>query len=121
MFMQIFMILNTSLGMDNYTYPIPEDYPKDLSLQWESSYIWLEIEQLVFISILCSNVTFLLIRSCVKHKLQLDLIDEKRQLPNIDTLIAVSEVANAFHAQFVPCFVNTFLNFTPTGDNTGLE
>lgn len=29
-------------------------------------------------------------------------------------------MANAFHAQFVPCFINTFLNFTPTGDNSGL-
>ena len=58
--------------MENYTYPIPENYPADDSLQWEASYIWLEIEQLVFISILCSNVVFLLIRSCVKHKLQLD-------------------------------------------------
>lgn len=44
MVIQIFMILNASLGMDNYTYPIPADYPKEGSLQWESSYIWLEIE-----------------------------------------------------------------------------
>lgn len=98
MLLQINMVLQSSLGMNNYTYPIPEDYPKELSLQWESSYIWLEIEQLVFMSILVSNVVFILIRSCVKHKLQLDSIDEKRQLPNIDTIIAVSEVANAFHA-----------------------
>jgi hypothetical protein len=72
-------------------------------------------------AILTSNVFFILIRSCIRHKLQLDQIDEKRQLPNVDTIIAVSEVANAFHAQFVPCFVNTFLKFTPTGDNSGLE
>jgi hypothetical protein len=49
-------------------------------------------------STLVSNVVFILIRSCIKHKLQLDAIDEKRQLPNVDTIIAVSEVANAFHA-----------------------
>lgn len=119
MILQINMILEASLGMDNYSWPIPPDYQK--SLQWESSYIWLEIEQLVFIAILASNVFFILIRSCIRHKLQLDQIDEKRQLPNVDTIIAVSEVANAFHAQFVPCFVNTFLKFTPTGNNSGLQ
>jgi len=34
----------------------------------------------------------------VRHKLQLDAIDEKKQLPGVDTIIAISEVANAFHA-----------------------
>lgn len=64
----------------------------------KSSYLWLIIEQLVFISTLVSNMLFIGIRSCVRHKLQLDIIDEKRQLPNVDTIIAVSEVANAFNA-----------------------
>lgn len=43
-------------------------------------------------------MVFIAVRSCVRHKLQLDLIDEKRQLPNVDTIIAASEVANAFNA-----------------------
>jgi hypothetical protein len=48
-------------------------------------------------------------------------MDEKRQLPNVDTIIAVSEVANAFHAQFVPFFINSLFSYIPTGDNSGLE
>lgn len=80
----------------------------------KSSYLWLIIEQLVFISTLVSNMVFIAIRTCVRHKLQLDLIDEKRQLPNVDTIIAASEVANAFNAQFVPWAVNNFLSFSPT-------
>ena len=68
------------------------------SLQLRSAFLWLEVEQLVFMSTLFSNVVFLLIRSQVRHKLQLDAIDEKKQLPNVDTIIAISEVANAFHA-----------------------
>lgn len=41
-------------------------------------------------------------------------------MPNVDTIIAVSEVANAFHAQFVPCFTNTYLAVTPQGDQGNL-
>lgn len=98
MILQINMILSASLGMANFDWPIPSNYPYDKALQWEASYIWLEIEQLVFLSVLASNVIFLVFRSCVRHKLRLDRIDEKRQLPNVDTIIALSEVANAFHA-----------------------
>lgn len=67
---------------------------------------------------LISNIVFIAIRSCVRHKLQLDLIDEKKQLPNVDTIIAISEVANAFNAQFVPWAVNNYLSVTNIG-NTG--
>ena len=85
-------------------------------LQSKAAYLWLVIEQLVFMSTLMSNIVFLLIRSHVRHKLQLDAIDEKNQLPNVDTIIAISEVANAFHAQFVPWLTNTALMVIPTGE-----
>jgi hypothetical protein len=62
--------------MDLFPAKVPAGYPN--VLQWESSFLWLEIEQLVFISILISNVVFLMIRSLVKHKLHLDQIDERR-------------------------------------------
>jgi hypothetical protein len=41
---------------------------------------------------------FLCIRSQVRHKLYIDLVDEKKQLPNIDTLIATGELGKAFSA-----------------------
>jgi hypothetical protein len=93
MLLYIEMILQCSLAMGLFQTPISTE-----SLQLRSAFIWLEIEQLVFMSTLFSNVIFLLIRSQVRHKLQLDAIDEKKQLPNVDTIIAISEVANAFHA-----------------------
>jgi hypothetical protein len=93
MLLYIEMILQCSLAMVLFKTPIPDD-----STQIRSAFLWLEIEQLVFMSTLFSNVVFLLIRSQVRHKLQLDAIDEKKQLPNVDTIIAISEVANAFHA-----------------------
>ena len=61
------------------------------------------------------------IRSCVRNKLVLDMTDVKRQLPNCDTVIATTEVVNAFNAQFVPFAVNTYLSLAPTGDKGGLQ
>lgn len=77
--------------MTYYHYPLVDGQSSSNSVL--SSYVWLAIEQLVFTSLIVSNMVFLCIRSFVRHKLQLDLIDEKRQLPNVDTLIAISEVA----------------------------
>jgi hypothetical protein len=41
-------------------------------------YLWFEIEEVVFMATLFSNVIFLLIRTQIRHKLQLDSIDEKK-------------------------------------------
>lgn len=86
----------------------------------QSSYLWLVIEQLVFISLLISNMCYIGIRSCSRNKLKLDMTDVRKQLPNVDTVIATTEVVNAFNAQFVPFAVNTYLYLAPTGDKGGL-
>jgi hypothetical protein len=101
--------------MTYYHYPLEEGQID--TLQMKSSYLWLIIEQLVFIGTLVSNMMFIAIRSCVRHKLNLNMIEERKQLPNIDTIIAISEVANAWNAQFVPWAVNNFLSFSPTTRN----
>jgi hypothetical protein len=113
------MILNASQAMTYYHYPLQKGQVNTLSMQ--SSYLWLIIEQLVFISLLLSNMLYIGIRSCVRNKLVLDMIDVKRQLPNCDTVIATTEVVNAFNAQFVPFAVNTYLTLAPTGDKGGLQ
>ncbi len=43
-----------------------------------TAFVWLAIEQLVFTSVLLSNMIFLGIRSQVRHKLYIDLVDEKK-------------------------------------------
>lgn len=73
----------------------------------------------VFVGLLVSNATFLAIRACVKHKLQLDDIPERKKLPNVDTIMAIQEVANAFNAQMVPFIISTFLYIVPNGTNEG--
>lgn len=81
----------------NY-YHFPQDSGQGTSNSVLSSYVWLAIEQLVFVSLIISNMVFLCLRSQVRHKLQLDLLDEKKQLPNVDTIVAISEVVQAFNA-----------------------
>jgi hypothetical protein len=58
--------------------------------------IWFEIEWGVFLGTLMSYVIFIATRTQVRHKIQLDRIPEEKQIPGIDTIIAIQEVANAF-------------------------
>ena len=59
-----------------------------------------------------SNMLFILIRTFLKNKIQLDSkIDEKEKLPQIDTISALNEIATAWHTQFVPLIVSLYLNF----------
>ena len=87
----------------------------------KSSYLWLVIEQLVFMGTLMSNISYLMFRSCIRSKLSLDTHDIKKQLPNADTVTATKETINAFNAQFVPFVVNIYLNFAPTGDKGAIN
>jgi len=90
------MILTASQAMTYYHYPLKLGQINTLSMQ--SSYLWLVIEQLVFISLLLSNIVYVCIRCFCRNKLQLDMKDPMRQLPNQDTVIATAEVVNAFNA-----------------------
>lgn len=91
------MVLQAAIGMTYYHFPL-EDATQDEIVSIVSSYTWLAIEQLVFTSLLISNMVFLCLRSQVRHKLKLDLLDQKKRLPNIDTIIAIQEVVQAFNA-----------------------
>ena len=74
-----------------------------------ASFIWLEVELAVFYGLLISNAFFLALRSCVRHKLQLDNIPDRKKLPNIDTVIAIKELTNAFNAQMTPLVVSIYI------------
>lgn len=96
-----YMILKTSTAMTYYHFPIPKKLKRKLpndGLVLDSSYLWLVIEQLVFIGTLLSCMVFIAIRSCIRSKLVLDRMDVKKQLPNVDTIIATQETVNAFNA-----------------------
>ena len=80
-----------------YMFPQPfhwHTYPWQL----RSLMIWFEVEWGVFIGTLVSYMLFIAMRTQVRHKIQLDRVPEEKQLPGIDTIIAINEVANAFAA-----------------------
>ncbi len=70
------MILIASQSMNYYHYPLAADQTNTVSMQ--TSYLWLIIEQLVFIFMIISNMLYLGLRSCFRNKLQLDLTDARR-------------------------------------------
>lgn len=101
----IFLICSVSRMA--YLFPRPMIwYNKDLG----GIYCWCEIEWLVFGGTLISNIIFLCIRSLVRHKIQFDVLPERKQLPTIDTIFAIIDVSNAFTGQLVPLLAGLWLN-----------
>ena len=49
--------------------------------------IWLHIELTVFISIIIGNMIFLFLRSIFNTAIVIDLLDDRKKLPNVDTII----------------------------------
>jgi len=71
----------------------------------------------VFVGTLISNILFIALRTQIRHKIQLDRVPEKKQLPDIDTIIAIQEVANAFGAQMIPLVVGLYIYCQPNNTN----
>jgi len=80
-------------------------------------YLWLEVEWLVFLGTLLSNALFIAVRSCVRHKITLVTVPERKKIPNIDTIMAIVDVTNTFNAQIIPLIVSCFLYFQRNGKN----
>jgi hypothetical protein len=74
-----------------------------------ATYVWFEVELGIFIGTIISNSFFLLLRTLTHHKLQLDKIPVQKQLPEIDTIIAIKDNADAFGAAFIPFLISSFL------------
>lgn len=60
--------------------------------------IWFEVEWAVFLGTLLSYILFIGLRTQIRHKIQLDRVIEEKQIPGVDTIIAIKEVADAFGA-----------------------
>jgi len=109
MLLYIFVII--IVGKLNYYTPSPQNCP---NLDCAAVTTWIRIELLAWLSIVVSNITFLAVRFCFKHKIDMDLfISERTKLPSIDTLTALTIIANKFHNDFVPSIVTIFLVWAP--------
>ena len=82
-------------------------------------FIWIELEWMIFLAVILSNIFFILIRTMITHKIQLDQVPVRKQLPDVDTIVAIKEVADEFAAQYVPFIVSILIFFQPNGTNTG--
>jgi hypothetical protein len=76
MIMYVGMILQAANVMTYYHYPLA---PGEVNtLEMKSSYLWLIIEQLVFIGTILSNFMYLLIRSFLHNQFVLSELDMRR-------------------------------------------
>lgn len=57
-------------------------------------------------SVVFSNIFFLAIRSFTRHKIQLDKVPQRLQLPGVDTIVAIKDVASDFNSHFIPLFMS---------------
>lgn len=68
--------------------------------------IWLMLEEVFWVSVVFSNILFLAIRSCTRHKIQLDKVPQRLQLPGVDTIVAIKDVAGDFNSHSIPLFMS---------------
>jgi hypothetical protein len=73
--------------------------------------IWLEIEWVAFTATLFSNCIFLAMRTCNHHKVKVEEVPERMQLPGIDTIVAIETVSNTFNSQYVPAIISFIIFF----------
>lgn len=109
MLFSIYLLLK--VADSNFRTPAPA-YCKNLDTA--AMVTWFRVELVLNFGIIISNMTFLFLRSLFKHKMQVDdLIDARKKTSNIDTLLALQKLANAFHNEAVPLIISTFLWMSP--------
>ena len=106
MFWYIFEIL--SIALNNYMTPPPNSANTGVfNTQTAAIITWGRIELYVWFGIVVSNIVFMFLRSLIRPALDPTVyIDDKKKIPQIDTIIALQEVASLFHTEFVPFWVS---------------
>lgn len=75
---------------------------------------WFRIELAVNIGIVLSNIIFMSARAIFKHKILVDdTLDDRKKLPQIDTMIALQRVGNSWNNEALPFIISNFLWFFP--------
>jgi len=112
--LNIILVVQVSHCMCLFPYPMNW---KDPVLS--ATYVWFEIEWGIFLGTVISTTLFLVLRSSTHHKLQLDEIPVKKQLPDIDTVIAIKNLSDEFVYDWVPFLISLYLYIQPNDSNTG--
>ena len=102
--LNMILIIQVSHCMCLFPYPMNWNDPV-----LSATYVWFEVEWGIFAGTIFSTTLYLLIRSLTHNKLKLDQVPVKKQLPEIDTIIANRNLSDAFNAAWVPFIISTFL------------
>lgn len=97
-------------------------YDTVVSLDTCAVLMWFHIELVFWAGIIGSNMLFLALRSCTKHKILMDgYIDETEKLAQIDTIVATKRICDSFHTEVVPWIVSNYLHFLAPKDMNPLK
>ena len=111
--MLLYVYLVISVAYVNYYTPTPDASP---NIATGAVVTWFRVEMCIWFGILCSNITFMFLRSIFKHKVDHSIyLDDNKKLPSIDTMLALHLAGTSFHTEFVPAFVSTFLYYNKSG------
>lgn len=73
---------------------------------------WLQIELFFNVSLVVSNIVFLFCRSLFKHKIRIEKsIDNRKKIPQIDTLVALKSINDAWNNECLPLIMSNFIFF----------
>lgn len=70
-----------------------------------STEMWIFIEIANVCGLKVTNILFLAIRSCTRHKVTFDKIEDRDELPNTETIKALKPVINSFNSAWIPVVV----------------
>jgi hypothetical protein len=108
-FVQIYV--NIRCGRCAYWLRLPE-VPKDNNHY--GMLLFFLIEQFAYVSFIASNTLFLLLRSCCKHKLLVELeVEDYCSIPKIDTILGLKVITDTYVNVVFPFFVGGFTLMLP--------
>lgn len=67
----------------------------------------------MWLSSLISGIVFIALRTCFKPQIKLDIIPERKQVPNVDTIITIKTTMDFFTVCFVPLLLVIYLCVPP--------
>lgn len=93
---------------DSYTYELPDGRIVNITTAM-SLEMWCMIEIMNVAGLVLTNILFMMLRSCVRHKLTFDNQDGKTVLPNTETVAALRPLINAFNSVWIPVLIIYFV------------
>lgn len=83
---------------------LPDGREVDVSVSL-STEMWIMIEIANVTGLVITNIAFLMLRSCARHKVTFDNSSGKDELPNTETVIALKPLINSFNSVWIPFLV----------------